>query len=308
MTADHVVTRDWLERTVSRLAVEAPENRLLEFPVVTVFDPPLVGFADGDNPLFRVFSGVVDARHLQPRAFLRSCFPRKPEPARLTVIAWALPFSPGVRESNRKGEWPSSLYSTARNRGQAVINGLSRRLISLLRSRGVSAAVPTLSTAYDIFHSSGFTYSSTWSERHVAYAAGLGRFGLNGSLITPRGSHVRLGSVVADIGVDLAPSAPEGFRAPCFESRGTLCRGCIDRCPAEAVTPEGLNKKMCNARRKAVRERSLTTLRKDHALKRFRLPIDGAPRWSTPLGCALCQCGVPCEGRDPFGADPKHHA
>jgi epoxyqueuosine reductase QueG len=308
MKADPAVTKEWLEWTVTRLAAEAPENCLPGFPGLTAFDPPLVGFADGDDPLFRVFSEAVDARHLQPRAFLRSCFPRKPEAARLSVIAWALPFSPGVRESNREGEWPSPLYSLARNRGQAVIRGMSRHLVSLLGSRGVTTAAPALSTAYDIFHSAAFTYSSTWSERHVAYAAGLGRFGLNGSLITPRGSHVRLGSLVAGLALDLPASGPEGFRAPCFESRGTLCRRCIDRCPVGAVTPEGLNKKTCNARRKAIRERSLPSLQKKHPLKRFRLSIDGTRRWSYPLGCALCQCGVPCEGREPFPATLKQHA
>jgi len=308
MKADPVATKEWLERTVTRLAAEAPENRLPGFSGLMVFDPPLVGFADGDGPLFHAFSEAVDVRHIQPRAFLRSCFPRKPEAERLSVIAWALPFSPGVRESNREGEWPSPLYSLARNRGQAVLQGTSRRLVSLLRSRGVAAAAPALSTAYDIFHSSEFTYSSTWSERHVAYAAGLGRFGLNGSLITARGSHVRLGSVVAGLALDLPPVGLEGFRAPCFESRGTLCRRCIDRCPVGAVTTEGLDKRTCNARRKAVRERSLSALRKKHPLKRFRLPIDGARRWSYPLGCALCQCGVPCEGREPFPATPKQHA
>ena len=308
MKEEPVVTQEWLERTVTRLAAEARENRLPGFPGLTVFDPPLAGFADGDAPLFRAFSEAVDARHLQPRVFLRSCFPRKSEAARISVIAWALPFSPGVRESNREGEWPSLLYSLARNRGQSVINGMSRRLASLLRSRGVAAAAPALSTAYDIFHSPEFTYSSTWSERHVAYAAGLGRFGLNGSLITPRGSHVRLGSVVAGISLDLPAAGPGSFRAPCLESRGTLCRRCIDRCPVGAVTPEGLDKTMCNARRKAIRDRSLSSLRKNHPLKRYRLPIDGARRWSYPLGCALCQCGVPCEGREPFPATPKQHA
>jgi epoxyqueuosine reductase len=305
MRADPAVTREWIERAVIRLTVEAPENRLPGFPGLTVFDPPLIGFADGNDPLFRAFSKAVDARHLQPSAFLRSCFPQRIKAARLSVIAWALPFSPGVRKSNREGEWPSPLYSLARNRGQALINRTSRRLVSLLWSRGVAAVAPSLSPAYDIFHSPEFIYSSTWSERHVAYAAGLGRFGLNGSLITPRGSHVRLGSIVAGLALEPSAAGPESFRAPCFESRGTLCHRCIDRCPVGAVTPEGLNKKTCNARRKDIRERNLSLLRKNHPLIRFRLPIDGTRRWSYPLGCALCQCGVPCEGREPFPATPK---
>jgi len=36
--------------------------------------------------------------------------------------------------------------------------------------------------------------ASSWSERHAAYAAGLGTFSLNDALITPKGIAHRLGS------------------------------------------------------------------------------------------------------------------
>jgi epoxyqueuosine reductase len=300
MNGGLALTRGWLEKTIARLAADALENKLIGFSGAVVFDPPLIGIADGEDPLFAELTRAVGPRHLRPRTFLASRFPQGPRIRRVSIISWVLPFSTEVRESNRGEEWPSPLYSLARNQGQALNQRLGRRLVALLKAQGLAAAAPTLTGDYDIFHSPEFAYSSTWSERHVAFAAGLGRFGLNGSLITPLGSNVRLGSLV--VGAALEPSLRLSgtHQAACLESRGDVCRRCVDRCPVGAISPEGLDKRKCNARRKAVCERSLASLQKKYLLKRFRLPIDGARRWSYPLGCALCQCGLPCEGRDPF--------
>ncbi len=231
------VTRGWLERTIARLVADAPENRLAGFSGVAVFDPPLVGVADGEDPLFAEFARAVGPRHLRPRAFLASRFPQGPRIRRVSVISWILPFSAMVRESNRGGQWPSPLYSLARNKGQAVAQRLGRRLAALLKTKGLAAAVPTLTGDYDIFHSSEFVYSSSWSERHVAFAAGLGRFGLNGSLVTPHGSHVRLGSLV--VGSALEPSSRSSgtHRAACLESRGKPAGAALIVAPSGPSVP-----------------------------------------------------------------------
>lgn len=56
---------------------------------------------------------------------------------------------------------------------------------------------------YDAFRSPEFTFSSSWSERHVAYAAGLGNFGLNGCLITSLGTSVRFASLVTSLPLEV---------------------------------------------------------------------------------------------------------
>jgi len=40
--------------------------------------------------------------------------------------------------------------------------------------------------------------ASNWSQRHIAYAAGLGTFSLSDGFITPKGIAMRCGSVVCD--------------------------------------------------------------------------------------------------------------
>ena len=54
-----------------------------------------------------------------------------------------------------------------------------------------------------------FGFASTWSERHAAYASGLGTFGLSDGLITPRGQAMRCGSVVARIAVPPLACLPQ---------------------------------------------------------------------------------------------------
>jgi epoxyqueuosine reductase QueG len=41
-----------------------------------------------------------------------------------------------------------------------------------------------------------YVFSSNWSERHAAYTAGLGTFGLCDGLITPLGKAMRVGEGV----------------------------------------------------------------------------------------------------------------
>jgi len=47
--------------------------------------------------------------------------------------------------------------------------------------------------------SEGYTFASTWSERHAAHTFGIGTFGLCDGLITSRGKAMRCGSLVANI-------------------------------------------------------------------------------------------------------------
>ena len=177
---------EWITETITRQVIEAPENRLLDFEGQAIFDTPLVGVADGDDPLFEEFRAAVGPRHLLPREVLRRYAPLDMDLTQVRVIAWALPFTDPIRRSNRGRRWPSRLYSLARNNGGALNDLVRRRAADTLRAQGGVAVAPVLTGEYDAFRSEVHTFASSWSERHVAYAAGLGRFGLNGTLIRRR--------------------------------------------------------------------------------------------------------------------------
>ena len=66
---------------------------------------------------------------------------------------------------------------------------------------------------------------SNWSERHAAYAAGLGTFGLCDGLITQVGKAVRVGSVVAQVAVPASKRPYGDHQAYCNHDKG--CRACI---------------------------------------------------------------------------------
>src|SRR5690606_34805243 len=103
-----------------------------------------------------------------------------------------------------------------------------------LESAGYPAVAPVLVEGWSWQTPEKYGFSSTWSERHAAYAGGLGTFGLCDGLITPRGKAMRTGSVIARVKIDPSPRPYSHHREYClFFSRGS-CLKCMERCPAGA--------------------------------------------------------------------------
>lgn len=290
----------WIKNTITDLVHDAPENRLLDFGGQTVFNAPLIGIANGDDLLFEEFKKVVSPRHIQPRDFLRRFSPQSADLTHVSVIVWALPFTKEVRQSNRVKNMPSKLYSLARNNGGALIYNVSLRLSEQMSRTGIAAASPITTSEYDTFRMDEYTFSSNWSERHVAYVAGLGYFGLNEALITPVGINVRIGSIITNMWLEPSALRDRDYRADCFKDGGDSCGLCMGRCPVGAISILGLDKSRCYAHRKAIRNEYLQSYQKELQLLPSPISISGQRRNGYSLGCALCQCGVPCEGIDPF--------
>lgn len=290
----------WIKNTITDLVHDAPENRLLDFGGQTVFNAPLIGIANGDDPLFEEFKKVVSPGHIQPREFLRRFSPQSADLTHVSVIVWALPFAKEVRQSNRVKNMPSKLYSLARNNGGALIYNMSLRLSEQMSHTGIAAVSPITTSEYDTFRMAEYTFSSNWSERHVAYVAGLGYFGLNEALITPVGINVRIGSIITNMPLEPSALRDRDYRADCFKDGGGSCGLCVGRCPVGAISIFGLDKSRCYAHRKAIRNEYLQNYQQELQLLPSPISISGERRNSYSLGCALCQCGVPCEGVDPF--------
>jgi epoxyqueuosine reductase len=296
----------WLRQTLERLVLGAPENCLADFAGQAIYDAPLVGVADGDDTAFAAFRTAVSGRHLMPREALARHAPPGADLRRIRVVAWAMPFTAPIRRANRGQAWPARLYSAARNNGGALVFLVAQRLVELLRERGCAAVAPVLTEAYDAFRSPEHTFASTWSERHVAWAAGLGLFGLTNALITERGIHVRFGSVVTNLAVEPTPRNSGGeWRAPCRASGGALCGRCMARCPVGAISSDGLDKEKCYAMRRAIRERCLEDYARTLHLLEAPIATGGRKRSGYSLGCALCHSGVPCESRMPAFAQAE---
>jgi len=126
-----------------------------------------------------------------------------------------------------------------------------------------------------------YLYASTWSERHAAYADGLGTFGLSDGLITPRGKAMGAGSIVANIVIEPTPRLYTDHHAYCLFYSGDGCRGCIDRCPIGAIAEEGHDKRAC---------RLYVNMTREYVSRHYG--FEG-------YGCGFCQTDVPCESGIP---------
>jgi len=275
----------FIEQEIKAFARTSPINRL---PMTDdfIFDEPLVQFADGDDPIFTEYKTIIDPAHFTPREAVAKTFDKSPEdmPAHLSVISWVMPITSKIRESNRRHKLtPSRLWANTRWYGEKFNDAMREHVIRLLTEMGYLATAPMLQPYFKIeyVNITEKGYFSNWSERHIAYAAGLGTFSLSDGFITERGIAHRCGSVITDL---MLPASPRTARSPysnCLFYVNRKCNVCIARCPAGAITEDGHDKLRCRTyQREDI----------DYILKKYDVGV---------AGCGLCQTKVPCEFRNP---------
>lgn len=265
-----------LRYEIMRFVRESPVNRFPDRDEPYFVDP-LVGYAAAGDSIFTSYKTIIGEFHQTPHEVMESVFGDAVRAT--TVICWILPITKATRESNRRESiYPSQQWARARNFGEQFNTALRRHLIVHLEGMGFRGAAPQLAPGWRALEDPSTGIASTWSERHAAFAAGLGTFGLNGGLITVRGIAHRIGSLVTDL--PLAPTprpySRRGEWCP-FLAKGS-CGACISRCPVNAILPGERDKAAC-------REHVYGTV-----------PAAVADRYGvTETGCGLCQTGVPCE-------------
>lgn len=281
----------FLEKAIKTFIIDSPRNRLRDLNGGPIFEEPLVGFADGYDPLFKDYKTIIDDFHLTPhevltKYILETLVTDIPELPTLSVISWVLPLDREIRMSNRREtEGPSLKWNHARWHGQALNFELASYVVSLLENLGHYAVAPE-STPFFSIRGLPNGLASTWSQRHIAYTAGLGTFSLSDGLITPKGIAMRCGSVVTDIGVPPSPRPYPHHLANCLFYVDGSCRRCIERCPGGAISEKGHDKHKCFS---IVFEEQKPWLEGAH----------GAGYIGDYAGCGLCQTKVPCEGGIP---------
>ncbi|MHA2249265.1 MAG: 4Fe-4S double cluster binding domain-containing protein [Candidatus Kariarchaeaceae archaeon] len=204
-------------------------------------------------------------------------------PEDLTIISWVLPQTEETKVEHRvQTKFPTERWARARIFGEEVNNKLRKHVVAFLIDEGYEAEAPLLSSLYDYHSSERYDRASSWSERHTAYASGLGTFGLCDGLITPKGKAIRCGSVITRMKIPPTPRPYSDHQAYClFFAKGT-CGKCIKRCPNGAISKErGHNKQKCSEHLDVTRKFVEETF-----------DFEG-------YGCGLCQTAVPCESRIP---------
>ena len=115
-------------------------------------------------------------------------------------------------------------------------------MVSLLEELGHQAIAPELANFFGTRDLPNGR-ASNWSQRHIAYAAGLGTFSLSDGFISPKGIALRCGSVVTDVTLSPNPRVYENHLANCLFYLDGSCRRCIERCRADAISEQAHDKK-----------------------------------------------------------------
>jgi epoxyqueuosine reductase len=273
---------DLIKGTVERLVMGHPGN-WSETLAERYYEAPLVQFASADDPLFEAYKQIVGSWHRTPREAFEETYGVGSWRGG-TVISWVVPCSEGLRDSNRhRKERPSREWALAYNFASKTMQREVRAgLLELLLEKGHRGVAPADATWFGMVDTPSGK-SSTWSERHAAYAAGLGTFSLNRGFISEKGIAVALNSVITEAILTPTPRRAKSHLDNCLFFAGKACGACMRRCPAGAITKDGHDKNAC--------------LSYAYGAESVRLAAGYGVQG--PAGCALCQIGVPCERANP---------
>jgi len=246
-------------------------NTLAAHGGMRMYDAPLVGVAAANDGWFGRFTepGIIGPHHMAPKEWL---------PRARSVVCWFLPFTKAVRDTNRMPGLPSEEWTSARIDGEAFNNAVRIFAVDWLKQHNAEALSPILDSRFSIVSN-----VANWSERHAAFVAGLGTFGLHRALITQKGTAGRFGSVVTTL--ELKPTVRpythfdeycpflNGRRVGSESGEKAQCGACIRRCPAMAISEGGKNHEICSK----------------------YIDSEVMPLYAPRYGCAKCNVGVPCE-------------
>ena len=232
-----------------------------EYVGMKIFEAPIFAFGAVDDELYIKYKSpdVIGSHFICPAEWLLSA---------KTVISFFLPYTDTIKTANsRDCLWPADEWLHGRYEGQLLLQQLLEYLAKIISELGFETVVPSMDERYKT--GSAKKWTSNWSERHIAYACGLGTFGLSKGLITKKGMSGRLGSILTELDLPKDSREYEDVYAYCI-----MCGACVARCPVCAISFE-------DGKKSAPCSDFINKVREKHS-----------PRY----GCGKCQAGVPCEG------------
>lgn len=252
--------KEYLTNQIVEFVRSSPLNSVPEINLERIFDVPILGVADARDPLFHQLKQpeVIGDRHCLPTDWLTEA---------KAVLSYFLPFTKEIRWANRLSGLPAIEWVYGRIEGEALNNALRKFIVELVNENGGMAIAPAIEPKFSVVNR-----LSNWSERHVAYVAGLGTFSLSKSFITEKGSAGRFGSVVTNYPMEPTSRNYSGIYDYC-----TMCGECIMRCPCGAINPNG----------------------KDNLICSHYIHDEIEALFKPRFGCGKCQTAVPCEFEKP---------
>jgi epoxyqueuosine reductase QueG len=284
---DPVFNEDWFVETIKDKIANHPEG-VMEYPFEgeRIFDEPLVGFIKGDDPIFEKYKEIIGPHHFTPYEIMAWQAKKNrvapPEASELSVVSFVMPVTRATKDENAASDkWPSERWAQTRLLGEIFSQAFVREIVTELMSRGVLAISPDVTPMFNKKRYPKVGWASPWSHRHMAYAAGLGTFGMHDFLITEKGCAHRVGSFVVNLKLKPNRERPGDIHANCLQRQGVKCLKCVKRCPVDAVSKSGHDKEGCY-------KHVAQSLK--HCNRHYHIFI---------YGCGICATGVPCESGIP---------
>lgn len=229
---------------------------------ITNWESPIIGFADASDELFLKLKTIVGNQHKLPREFLLNAE---------TVISYFIPFERNIIISN-KGNEASRQWAIAYVETNNLINDLNKN-VSLFLEKKTNNDSHNLPPTYNFDEEK---LISDWSHRHVAFIAGVGKFGLNKMIITEKGCCGRLGSLITSLKM---PATERTKKEYCLYYHDKSCKICIENCKWNALTVENFDRHAC-----------------------YDICLKNAEKFSD-IGiadaCGKCLCMTPCSFQNP---------
>jgi epoxyqueuosine reductase len=275
---------EWFIQTIKDKLANHPENAM-EYPFYgePIYEEPLIGFVRGNDPIFDQFKEIIGPHHFTPWEIMKWQADNNgvdpPASEDISVVSFVMPFTHKTRQDNAAAkEWTAERWAQSRLLGEIFSQTFVQEIVAGLMSRGILAVSPDVTPMFNKKRYPKVGWASPWSHRHIAYAAGLGTFGMHDFLITEKGCAHRLGSFVVNLKLEPNRQRPDDIHAYCLQYQGIPCLKCAKRCPAEAITAENAHDKEACYRKVAA---SLK-----YCNNHYHIFI---------YGCGLCATGVPCE-------------
>jgi epoxyqueuosine reductase QueG len=228
----------------------------------TEWEEPLISFASADDPLFLKLKSVISETHSLPTELLKDAE---------TVISYFIPFNKEIPLSNVNGQNCSEEWAIAYVETNKLISDLNEFLQKKLEKQKFKSIVLPPTHNFD-----ETKLISDWSHKHVAFIAGLGKFGLHHMLITEKGCCGRLGSLITT--AKIKPTKMQEKEC-CLYKQNESCKKCVENCGFNALRIDSFDRHRC-----------------------YEVCLSNADSYSK-LGladvCGKCISVVPCSFNDP---------
>ncbi|PAB58995.1 epoxyqueuosine reductase [Anaeromicrobium sediminis] len=195
----------------------------------TKWEEPIFAYGDSKDPLFESLKTIVGPNHKVPQDFLVDA---------KTVISYFIPFKRHMVKTNEGNRLSSYEWAKAYVETNELIYEINKMISKRLKKYKYEAILLPNTLNFDEEN-----LISDWSQRHVAYICGLGKFGLHNLLITQKGCCGRIGTIITNLNIEKTNREDGEY---CLYRHNGSCKVCVKKCVNDALGEEVFYRHKCH--------------------------------------------------------------